>query len=465
MQKSLAKEFSNFCKNNYVLVLSSELKSKVGNITIPKTRLKQILTDDDVYHHHGSEIISFKQLTSELGISRSDFDNYFSEQYSALFDVINPDILSKNKSLDKTNFSLNKKSKLALSIFDLILSETGWNSSDSNWYIQSPSIGIDSIDKFGYLVSKSSEKSRYKSFNVVNRTKLILEDPSLLSDKKLLLEKLNLYNEVIYIIMNELKVSRNEVEEKLQNYLRTHSQNFVIKLNITNHDQNNPIVYISVGVEVSSKLTGVDAKLAVHTFNLKLNDLLIIVNFLVARKKLLHKFITNGIVLSPLNSIKKEKSIWFNDDMYLYQYSIEDKEADLITSLIKTIFYQQRKNTPATWRQLERVMQEVSHFYKVNKFEESHIPSGPDTSKFVSVVSGKIEFKENFNMGSSYYHSGTNFKYGLQIGGNYKYGNPYAVMFYILKYISKVYGLPLNIDKPAHIRCASGTSYSAVGVN
>ena len=161
--------------------------------------------------------------------------------------------------MDKTNFSLNKKSKLALSIFDLILSETGWNSSDSNWYIQSPSIGIDSIDKFGYLVSKSSEKSRYKSFNVVNRTKLILEDPSLLSDKKLLLEKLNLYNEVIYIIMNKLDVSRNNAEEKLQEYLQSHSQNFVIKLNVTNHDKNDPIVNIVVGVEVSSKLTRVDA--------------------------------------------------------------------------------------------------------------------------------------------------------------------------------------------------------------
>ena len=68
-------------------------------------------------------------------------------------------------------------------------------------------------------------------------------------------------------------------------------------------------------------------------------------------------------------------------------------------------------------------------------------------------------------MGESYYSSGTYYKYGLKVGGNFTYGKPRAVMLYLLKYIEKFYGLPNYSDgSKIYIRSNGGTNFSAVGV-
>lgn len=67
--------------------------------------------------------------------------------------------------------------------------------------------------------------------------------------------------------------------------------------------------------------------------------------------------------------------------------------------------------------------------------------------------------------GESFYSSGTYYKYGLKVGGNFTYGKPGAVMLYLLKYIEKFYGLPNYSDgSKIYIRSNGGTNFSAVGV-
>lgn len=69
MLKSLEKSLDQFGLNNNTFVLKSELKSRVGNIVIPKTKLENILTEDMFYSHFGSEVITYIKLCAELGIS------------------------------------------------------------------------------------------------------------------------------------------------------------------------------------------------------------------------------------------------------------------------------------------------------------------------------------------------------------------------------------------------------------
>ena len=88
MIRSLEKALNQFGLNNNTFVLTSELKSKVGNIVIPKTKLKNILTQDDVYLHNGSEVISYKQLSSEIGISLVDTEELFQKEYFDIFQVL-----------------------------------------------------------------------------------------------------------------------------------------------------------------------------------------------------------------------------------------------------------------------------------------------------------------------------------------------------------------------------------------
>ena len=89
MIRSLEKALTKFGETNPVLVLNSELTSKVGNIIIPKTKYNYILTEDMFYSHLGSEVITYKKLCSELGISWGDVDDTFDEKYKHIFQVNN----------------------------------------------------------------------------------------------------------------------------------------------------------------------------------------------------------------------------------------------------------------------------------------------------------------------------------------------------------------------------------------
>ena len=450
MIRSLEKALDQFGETNSALVLNSELTSKVGNIIIPKTRLENILTEDMFYSHLGSEVITYKKLCAELGISWSDVEETFSEKYKQIFQVNN----NWNKKEGKKN---NQK---ALEILDLIITEDGWKASKSDWYSNIPNNSIESINSFGFQEVKSVEKPNYIHFNIVTKDKLLVVDPEILTNKIQILKLLNLYNSVINRIALDLGIGNDEALKKFESYLTNYSLQLVTKIEICNLDKKVSRVIIKVGAIIPTKVNEVKDRLITSSCVVIYDDFIRISNMLVARKKLLKTFKQKEIQITDLKSLKKEKVLWFNDNSRLYMYNMLDTEIRLIEDTIKCNLSRHRKNVSINWSLLKNIFDSVQLFYTQFENENISVPSGPDTSKFTATKSGWIQFDKDFTMGESYYVRGTHFKYGLKVGGNFNYGNPGAVMIYLLKYIEKFYGLPNEIS----IRSACGTNFSAVGV-
>ena len=450
MIRSLEKALNQFGLNNNTFVLTSELKSKVGNIVIPKTKLKNILTQDDVYLHNGSEVISYKQLSSEIGISLVDTEELFQKEYFDIFQVWN----NWNKKEKKGN---NQKT---LEILDLITNEKGWKASRSTWYSEAPDNIIENIDKYGFLEIKSLENPYYRNLNLVEENKLLVVDQNIRKDKFQLLKLLNLYDLCIDDLALDLQVTQEVALERLENYLSNHSLDLVGRFSVSGYDENLPKVTIRVGVIIPATLNNSKDSLVINLFGVPLDEFNRLTSMVIARKKLLSDFTKNKIQLTDLKSLKKEKVLWFNDNSRLYMYNMLDTEIRLIEDTIKCNLSCHRKNVSINWSLLKNIFDSVQLFYTQFENENISVPSGPDTSKFTATKSGWIRFDKDFTMGESFYVRGTHFKYGLKVGGNFNYGNPGAVMIYLLKYIEKFYGLPNEIS----IRSACGTNFSAVGV-
>ena len=455
MIKSLEKALTKFGEVNSTLVLNSELTSKVGNIIIPKTRLENILTEDMFYSHFGSEVITYKKLCAELGISWGDVEETFDEKYKQIFKVNN----NWNKKEGKKN---NQK---ALEILDLIITEDGWKASKSDWYSNIPNNLIESIDSFGFPEAKSIEKPNYMHFNIAAKDKLLIVDPEILSNKIQILKLLNLYDSVINRIALDLGIGNDEALKKFESYLTNYSLQLVAKIEICNLDKKVSRVIIKVGVIIPTKVNEVKDRLITSSCIVIYDDFIRISNMLVARKKLLKAFRKKEIQLTDLKSLKKEKILWFNDSPNFYMYELQDNEIKLIEDTIKCNLSGHRKTISISWSTLKNVFDSVQLFYTQFENENSSVPSGPDTSKFTATKSGWIQVGKDFRMGESYYSSGTYYKYGLKVGGNFTYGKPRAVMLYLLKYIEKFYGLPNYSDgSKIYIRSNGGTNFSAVGV-
>ena len=455
MIKSLEKALTKFNENNSVLVLNSELTSKVGNIIIPKTKLENILTEDMFYSHFDSEVITYKKLCEEFGIYWGNMEETFSEKYNQIFKVNN----NWNKKEGKKN---NQK---ALEILDLIINEDGWKASKSDWYSNTPNNLIDSINSFGFSEVKSIEKPKYSQFNIVTKDKLFIVDPVILNDKIQILKILNLYDVVINIIALDLGVCNNVALEKLELYLANYSLQFVTKIQICNLDKKVSRVIIEVGVIIPTKVNKIKDQLITNECVITYDDFIRISNMLVARKKLFKSFRRKEIQLTDIKSLKKEKILWFNDSPHFYMYTIQENEICLIEDIIKNSFNGFRKTISISWDKLKNIFDSVQLFYSQFENDSISVPSGPDTSKFTATVSGWVKFDKDFRMGESYYSRGTYFKYGLKVGGNFKYGNPKATMLYLLKYIEKFYGLPYYSDgSKIYIRHECGTNFSSVGI-
>ena len=455
MLKSLEKALTKFGEVNSTLVLNSELTSKVGNIVIPKTKLENILTEDMFYSHFGSEVITYKKLCAELGISWSDVEDTFDEKYKQIFKVNN----NWNKKEGKKN---NQK---ALEILDLIITEDGWKASKSDWYSNIPNNSIESIDSFGFPEVKGIEKPKFTHFNIVAKDKLLIVDPEILSNKIQILKLLNLYDSVINRIALDLGIGNDEALKKFESYLTNYSLPLVAKIEICNLDKKVSRVIIKVGVIIPTKVNEVKDRLITSMCVITYDDFIKISNMLVARKKLLKAFRKKEIQLTDLNSLKKEKVLWFNDSPHFYMYELQDNEIKLIEDTIKCNLSGHRKTISISWSTLKNVFDSVQLFYTQFENENSSVPSGPDTSKFTATKSGWIQVGKDFRMGESYYSGGTYYKYGLKVGGNFTYGKPRAVMLYLLKYIEKFYGLPNYSDgSKIYIRSNGGTNFSAVGV-
>lgn len=450
--KSLEKALNSFSKVYPVLVANTELKSKVGNIIIPKTKEGNILTEEMFYSHLGSEVITYKKLGEELDVSLGDIKDSFNEKYSNIFQVNN---------VWKKETRNNQK---ALEILDMITTADGWKVDSSSWYSNISDTIIQSIDTFGVNGYSDLKKPYYKKFNIV-KDSLIVD--SMKSSP--LLKFLNLYHLVINELIEIDGSSEDLATDRLEYYLSDHSVELVIKFSVigpTHHKyKGQSKIQITYGVVVPSRLTTLNDNLVTTSFEIPVDDFNRISNMIIARKKLVRGFAKTGINLVPLNSLKKEKILWFNDRPNFYYGKLPDEEISLINAIIGETLFGLRKTIKIRWSLLEAIFNQVLDYYSNFNGLDNYVPSGPDTSKFTATKSGSVKFCKDFRMGETYYTRGTYFKYGLQVGGNYNYGSPKKVMLYILNYIEKYYGLPNYSDgSRVTISVGCGTNYSAIGI-
>lgn len=459
MLKSLERELNNFSKQTSVLVRQSQLKSKKGNFIIPKEREVNsgniILFNDEYHIHNGSELIKFDILKKELNDQRTEQTTDLVKDYSENFEIINHFDFFKNRS-NHSNVKLLGK------ILDCLLTHKGWENRKSNWFIDDQeSEFITSIDNIGKLnISNDKRQFLYRlSFNI---NSLVYLDQKI--DKKMGL--INLFNlkDIVYLIMGD---TLEEQKRILESYLSNHSLQFLVKFEKPGRIDGG-VIRITVAVEVPEKLTGTSAKLIKHSFSVQYNVFDMVTNQILARKKLLNKFGLSRYNFSKLGDIKREKAIWINQgDGNIYTYEIENqKEIELLEESLKYIKTNTKKGYNVSWTTMEEIFIRMEKYYSKFENENAYIPSGPDTSKFVATKSGWIKFAKKFLADISKHSGlGTYFHYGLQVGGNFKYGRPKIILEYILLFASKNYGLPKYDDGvKVGIRFSSGTNWSAIGI-
>ena len=458
MLKSLERELNNFSKQASVLVRQSLLKSKKGNFIIPKEREVNsgniILFDNEYHIHNCSELIKFEILKKELNDQRTEQTTDLVKDYSENFEIINHFDFFKNRS--KSNVKLLGK------ILDCLLTYKGWENRKSNWFAEDQENQfIISIDNMGKLnISNDKRQFFYRlDFNI---NSLVYLDQNI--DRKMGL--INLFNlkDIVYLINGN---TLEEQQKNLESYLSNHSLQFLVKFEKPGRIDGG-VIRITVAAEVPEKLTGDSSKLIKYSFNVQYDIFDMVINQILARKKLLNKFGLSRYNFSKLGDIKREKTIWINQgDGNIYTYEIENqKEIDLLEESLKYIKTNTKKGYNVSWTIMEEIFIRMEKYYSKFENENAYIPSGPDTSKFVATKSGWIKFAKKFTADISK-HSGVGkyFHYGLQVGGNFKYGRPKIILEYILLFAAKNYGLPKYGDgSKVNIKFSSGTNWSAVGI-
>jgi hypothetical protein len=448
MLSSIKAALKDFAKVNNIFVNNTRFLSKFGNIIIPKVSGLKVLTKENYHSHLGTELIQFETLCQELKISKDDLEKTFNRDYSSIFYVRNELDLRKFKT---------KNLIQCLNILDCILTHEGWNPKECSWHNKNNyESNLINIDKFGDFEVIAPEKSYYKKFNTVSEDSIVhtkIDTNNMIE----FYQKIGIYSKIIKYLNIECNKSEEEALILLENLANLKP---VIKFEIVEDFESKKYTNIIVGVELNP------TKLITKKIRIDYDEFKEICSILIAKKKLLKDFaISDGIYISPLSSIKKEKIIWFNSDGKIYKYELEDAEIDALDLIIKKTFNGLHKNRAISWEKLYSLFCDVRNFYSDFENENISVPSGPDTSKFSATVSGWIKVDKDFRIGESYYTRGVYFKYGLQVGGNFKYGKPSVVMKYLLRYVQKYYGLPnYNDGGKISIISKAGTNYSVVGI-
>ena len=455
MQKSLERALDLFGAQNPVLVRQSLLKSKKGNFIVPKERevnSGNILLFKDEYHiHNGSELLEFGILKRELNDQRTEQTTDLVRVYSEDFEITNNFDFFKDKSA-------NPNVKLLGKLLDCLLTHKGWENWKSSWYNDnSENQCIIAINEMGNLTISNEKQQFFYRLNI-DPNNLVYLDPKI--DRKMGLVNLFKLKDIVYAVDGKCK---EEQEDNLKRYLSNHSLSFSVRF-----EKNLETIRTTVAVEVPTTLSWRDKSMLIkHSFSVQDSTFNIIVNQILARKKLLNKFGLSRLQFPKIGDIKREKSIWLSQgDGKVYSYQIENQdEISLLEETIKYIKSNTKKGNNVKWSIMEEIFERLALFYNEYKNEDISVPSGPDTSKFTATKSGWLKFAKSFRSGESYYSRGTYFHYGLQIGGNFTYGRPGIIMEYILMFASKHYGLPKYDDGGrVGIRFSSGTNWSAVGI-
>lgn len=454
MLKSLKRELKKFEKKSKVFVLGGNLLP-INNVTIIKesAKTKKILSDSDIIRYLSSETekitIPFHNFCKDLNIYLSkQSENDIIKEYG---DYFNTESCSCPTSFKRTG------EKIVFSLLDLITSNGKYTFPKSSWTKPVSDNVLCGIDEFGQLLFQKLDNIPLYEIRFSKKTPFYLE----LSDDKykdniLLLKQFGLFDKLFNYIND------SEIFEKI---LKENNLKFLFRITDNFHLIPKDTFGIRVAVEIRKEFTyNKEADIIFNNLEISKETFKKMVSALIYKKKLFKNF-GEAKITSNIKDVKNEKHIWFGESNGVRVVELLDSEAKFLDEKIFPHFNGMYKNRRISWNRLYSIMKDFETFYSEFENESVSVPAGPDTSKFTATKSGWVKLDKDFNSGSTYYSSGRYFKYGLKVGGNYQFGNPFGILKYILLYISRTYGLPLYSDNsPLSITSTSGTNWSAIGI-
>lgn len=454
MLDSLKRELKKFEKKSKVLVQGGNLLP-INNVTIVKenAKTKKILSDSDIIRYLGPETgkipIPFHNFCKDLNIDLSkQSENDIIKDYGEYF---NTESCSCPSSFKRT------REKITFSLLDLITSAGEQKFLKSPWGIYSRSKVFYGIGAFGEMLIKQEDRISLNEILMFNNKPFYLElTGNKYEDNVTILEKLTLKLTVSYHVKDM---------DAFKNYMSKKHLKFLFR--IVESDFMSPkLSYdITVAVEIPKEFTSEkEDSIITANINIAANIFHMMLSALTYKKKLFKNF-GGARVTSNIKDVKNEKHVWFGESNDIRIIRLLDLEAKFLDEKIFPHFNGMHKNRRISWERLYSIMKDFETFYSEFENENISVPSGPDTSKFTATKSGWVKLDKDFNSGVTQYSCGSYFKYGLKVGGNYQFGNPFGILKYILIYISRTYGLPLYSDKSSlYIRSTSGTNWSAIGI-
>lgn len=454
MLESIKRELKKFEKKSKVLVQGGHLLP-INNMTIVKesAKSKNILSDSDIIRYLGPETgkipILFQTFCKDLNIDlvkRSSFN--ILEEYGEYFNT---------ESCSCPKYFRKNEEKITFDLLDLITSADEYKFSKSSWGLHHRAKVFYGIGNFGEMLIKQEDRISLNEILLFNSKPFYLEiGENKYNNNTLLLNKFKLFERLQQYVDN-MEAFKTYMEEKHLNFLfRVIESDFMSpKLSYE----------ITVAVEIPKVFTS-DNKdgIIVNTFKIAASTFHMMLSALTYKKKLFKNFGGTRIT-SNIKDVKNEKRVWFGESNNVRIIRLLDLEAKFLDEKIFPHFNGMHKNRRISWERLYSIMKDFETFYSEFENENISVPAGPDTSKFTATKSGWVKLDKDFSSGMTQYSCGSYFKYGLKVGGNYQFGNPFGILKFILIYISKTYGLPLYSDKSSPcIRSTSGTNWSAIGI-
>lgn len=165
--------------------------------------------------------------------------------------------------------------------------------------------------------------------------------------------------------------------------------------------------------------------------------------------------------------LSKDREFRFENETYFLHYSFSmgygsTEKIYKVTDELKALL---KRYSNLGWTGVEAFIRDISEEYSESQRETSHVPAGPDTSKFSATVSGFIRpMASPSTLGQSQYSCGSYFHKALQVGGNAKTKPElFEKLRYVLPRLSKPLGYTGSDTKVAY-KESLGTNFSTYGI-
>lgn len=460
MLKSFERELKVASKEKPGIIYQSALVCKTTMI-IPKRDHDILFEEDYVKLEVGQEIdLSYLKWIFRnrlgLGTQKIDLVKWFQEVWDVGF-LKNTFEIKNTNNLKK----LKKNNPIATLILDALISKDGFDyeKNRSSWYSSNNSNCLININTIGELKYYNLDKQYMSALNFQN----VITYPNYrynIDYKIRLLKDLGLYDCIIDKIryVDCESISLEKADEILRCSYEVRSVNILVSIKRDkNLDIEDSEIVIKYGVEYKDELISQTILTSEKEFNGLCNEILL-------KKKEFHNF-SNILKMSNIKDIRAEKALWYTDSGKIVTVNLTEEELNFLNEKIFPQFNGMHKGRRISWERLYSILKDFENFYSEFNNVDDYVSSAPDTSKFIACKAGWVKLDIDFTAGESQYHRGTYFKYGLKVGGNYKYGNPFNVLKYMLLLVANRYGLPNYKDgKDLCIRTTSGTNWSAIGI-